>query len=485
MRSPPSRSVATCPRCSAGTLAPLTGICELCGYSSRALVAVAPAGSLVGRAREALADEFRLLEPLEEGPARAVFRAEERASGRAVLLTIEARADSGPVADQALRDAMALLGGLDHPHLVPVLRWGVTDGLRWTARAALDARPLRALLAERPLDARTARRVATQLTSALEYLHRRGLVHGAVGAEHVVMDAHGWVHLGEPALPGEGARGDGPAPAPEVERGETPTPAADQFALAALLVEALTGAPAAGAELPRQLADAGVPGPMAVALTRALREDPRDRFASLTDFVWALEHGGPTLTDARPRGRNSGQVMFIKDWSPAPDPARRQRAVRLTVQAVATVIVLGGVAFAVAPLLRPAQPVVTLSPAEATPVAPAPAGPVEEPAPVPVRPTPRGGAAASVRPAPATPTPATPAPAAEPARLVISTDPWGEILIDGRPAGNTPRTDLTLPPGEHLIRVVRDGFMPFERRVTVRSGETLRLTGIALQARAP
>ena len=43
-------------------------------------------------------------------------------------------------------------------------------------------------------------------------------------------------------------------------------------------------------------------------------------------------------------------------------------------------------------------------------------------------------------------------------RIAIS--PWGEVEVDGRPAGNSPPvTELSLPPGRHLI-VVRNTDLP-------------------------
>jgi hypothetical protein len=40
-------------------------------------------------------------------------------------------------------------------------------------------------------------------------------------------------------------------------------------------------------------------------------------------------------------------------------------------------------------------------------------------------------------------------------------------------------------PGEHRIRVVREGYQPFERVVSVAPGQQLRLTNIVLEAEQP
>lgn len=73
----------------------------------------------------------------------------------------------------------------------------------------------------------------------------------------------------------------------------------------------------------------------------------------------------------------------------------------------------------------------------------------------------------------------------EPGHLFVSATPWGQLFVDGQLIGNTPRANLALAPGAHTIRVVRDGFAPFERSLQVASGQVIRLTGIVLAPRQP
>lgn len=60
---------------------------------------------------------------------------------------------------------------------------------------------------------------------------------------------------------------------------------------------------------------------------------------------------------------------------------------------------------------------------------------------------------------------------AEPPGTVTVTSPAGpaQVTLDGAPAGRTPVT-LRLPPGPHVVRVVREGLAPFEQTLEVRSG---------------
>ncbi|MBI1722706.1 MAG: PEGA domain-containing protein, partial [Gemmatimonadetes bacterium] len=108
-----------------------------------------------------------------------------------------------------------------------------------------------------------------------------------------------------------------------------------------------------------------------------------------------------------------------------------------------------------------------------------------------VRPTPTSptrAASDSAAPSPAAPTRARraePGTASATGRLFVNATPWGQLFIDGQPVGNTPRANLEIPAGTHHIRVVRDGFEPFDRTIEVAAGQEVRLTGIVLVEHRP
>jgi hypothetical protein len=70
-------------------------------------------------------------------------------------------------------------------------------------------------------------------------------------------------------------------------------------------------------------------------------------------------------------------------------------------------------------------------------------------------------------------------------RLFVNATPWGELYLDGRLLGNTPKANLEILPGTHRLRIVRDGYEPYERTIEVAAGATLRITDIVLTERRP
>jgi len=64
--------------------------------------------------------------------------------------------------------------------------------------------------------------------------------------------------------------------------------------------------------------------------------------------------------------------------------------------------------------------------------------------------------------------------------LYVTSTPWADITIDGRPIGYTPVSELPVDVGTHRIRVERTGYEPFETTVSVARDERKRLPLVQL-----
>jgi hypothetical protein len=208
----------------------------------------------------------------------------------------------------------ALLGELDHPHLVRLIevvhqpRRGGSAGVALILDL-LEGGSLAALIARRgrlrPGEVVTA---IAPVAAALAHAHDNGVIHGDLSPGNIVFTAEGrpvLTDLGVARVLGETAAAE-VTPAyvdPTVARGAAPGPASDVFGVAAAAFHALTGvAPwnaatpadtlrvAADGHLPDmfELAPDAPPALMAV-VARGLAADPHDR-GSAAAFALDLRH---------------------------------------------------------------------------------------------------------------------------------------------------------------------------------------------------
>ena len=485
-----------CPRCSVAEISAETNQCVLCGYapgSGAVGLQVSPGVEFDERARRELELQFRIERLLRAGPRSLVFVARELESERKVAVKVIPR---GPVREAGLEDRFtrdaAAAASLDHPHIVPIYRFGSTTHLLWYSMKYIEGRSLADLLRENgPMDLQACLRIVEQIASALQYAHRRGITHGSVQPANVLVDAQEWALVTDfavgrllqriPVVASEDATPPGlEYVAPEESYARQPGPGADQFALAVLVYESLAGKPPARPPQTLVAARPDIPVTLADALLRAMNLQPTARFMSVLEFVSVLgtgDHPGGGLVPMpgrTPRPSSSQRVLFVDG------PSRSRRWLGITA-GLGLAFVAALAVYEMLPDAAPAPPAVVQQPVapppRATPAAPS-AG---APAPSPVRLEPRAPTTArptaTLRPAPP-PTRVV----VEQGRLFINSSPWGQLYIDGQLVGNTPQINLEVAPGTRRLRVTRDGFRPFEVEIQVAPGQEVRLTDIRLEA---
>lgn len=196
------------------------------------------------------------------------FTARERGARRpagASGLGASTRRPADPVVRRAVEAAQAAAGIPDHPRLDQVFDVFAEGGSLWVVSELVPARPLAALLAEKPLTPYRAAEVASDVLMALRVLHAHGWVHRNITARTVLVCDDGRVMLTGLAVGAaeEALCGYDPVPVteeqaqehrrqgPQPQRGqESPAGGGDPEAArrAAIEARAVGGLPAAGAE---------------------------------------------------------------------------------------------------------------------------------------------------------------------------------------------------------------------------------------------
>jgi eukaryotic-like serine/threonine-protein kinase len=262
---------------------------------------------------------YRVERTLGHGGMATVHLAEDTQLGRrvAVKRLADHLADDPEVRSRFVREAR-LAARLSHPNVVAVFDAGEEDTRPYIVMEYVEGETLADVLKrERRLDPDRAVEVALQACAALQHAHDAGLVHRDVKPGNLLVRRDGTVKIADfgIARAAEATQvtehgtvlGTAAYLAPEQARGESTSPAADVYALAAVLYEMLAGRPPfefdSLADLVR-LQERGVVEPpgaspeLDAVVLRALTTDPAARPASAAAFADELRAALATPADA-------------------------------------------------------------------------------------------------------------------------------------------------------------------------------------------
>ena len=268
---------------------------------------------------------------LGRGGMGVVYKARHRRLNRVVALKmLIAGAYAGPIERGRFQREAEAVASLHHANIVAVYDVGDHDGCPYYTMEILEGGSLAQALAGTPQPARQAASLLISLAEAVQVAHRAGIVHRDVKPANILLAADGTPKVadfglarhfeGESGLTLSGARVGTPSyMAPEQVNGKVGTigPAADIYALGALLYEMLTGRPPfrgeTAAETERQVLhdepvapsrlNTKVPRDPETICLKCLSKEPQRRYASaaaLADDLRRYTEGRPIR--ARPVG---------------------------------------------------------------------------------------------------------------------------------------------------------------------------------------
>jgi Protein kinase domain len=268
------------------------------------------------------------------GGMGVVYRATEVTLDRPVALKLIAPelANDDGFHERFLRESR-LAASLDHPGILPLYAAGEADGQLYIATRFVDGVDLRTLLARSgPLPAERALSLAEQVADALDAAHARKLVHRDVKPGNVLVDASDHCYLCDFGLTTQvgaggttvtgGLAGSLDYLAPEQIRHEHVDGRADQYALACVLYELVSGRPPFRRETEAQTLwahmqeEAGAireQPELDAVVARALAKDPDNRYESCIAFVEDARAAvglAPSPIVVRRRRRRAGRLLL-------------------------------------------------------------------------------------------------------------------------------------------------------------------------------
>lgn len=268
----------------------------------------------------------RLLRVVGEGGMGEVYLAEQlNAGNRAVAVkvvrpdTLSSQAeDVGDIRERFNRE-VKLAANAANPNILPVYYSGAEQDYLYIVMLYAEEGSLSDAVRGRsrrkltlPLDLPMATDIISQVASALQYIHDRGVVHRDVKPGNVLIHVEEDGHLRMMLADFGVARGPDSTNArtqvagtftymaPEQFEG-TFSPATDQYALAVMTYQLLAGRPPFEGELgtltrahmyeappPLRQFNQAIPAPVEAVIMRALSKDPAQRFPTVTAYARAL-----------------------------------------------------------------------------------------------------------------------------------------------------------------------------------------------------
>ena len=320
---------------------------------------------------------YVLVRQIGRGGMATVYLANDEKHGRSVALKLLHADAASALGGERFRREIEVVARLQHPHILPLYDSGEAGdardgaggrgGLLYYVMPLVSGETLRERIArEGPLKLEDVRRIVTDVSAALDYAHRNGVVHRDVKPANILVDAeHAMVAdfgIAHQALDGSADQltatgiviGTPQYMSPEQSTGSRDIDArTDIYALGCVLFEMLTGMPPyQGATVPNVVAKhlhapipsahalrADLPEAIDDVLARALAKEPAERFPSAREFsaavAAALDSSGsasaPSIPAATPRSAT---------------PARSRSRMRIALGGAVVVTVAGAVALA-------------------------------------------------------------------------------------------------------------------------------------------
>jgi serine/threonine protein kinase/uncharacterized membrane protein len=193
------------------------------------------------------------------------------------------------------------IAALQHPALLPLLDYGIYQGIPYLVSPNLALRSLRRRLANNVLiNTFTIGRYLDQIAAALDYAHEHGVFHGNLTLDSLFVRLNGQLIVADMGMrglleliaPGNSLAQSSKESAPEQFLGRPAGPYTDVYALGAILYQLLTGSPVFVGTTADEIADqhlfaavpplsqrrTDLPAGLDSILARALAKDPKQRY---------------------------------------------------------------------------------------------------------------------------------------------------------------------------------------------------------------
>ncbi|NWF70352.1 MAG: serine/threonine protein kinase [Chloroflexi bacterium] len=255
--------------------------------------------------------QYAILEEVGRGGMATVYRARQSSMNRIVAVKVLPPAlMHDPGFYERFQREVDVISHLEHPHILPIYDFGQFEGMPFIVMRYLGGGSLAQMIRRGPPPFDQLERPLTQVASALDYAHQKGIIHRDIKPGNIMLDENGNAYLSDfgiarvlgSNMTGSAVIGTPAYMSPEQAMGGPIDGRSDIYALGIVLFELLTGREPYQAETPMALVlkhinepmpparslRADIPNAIDAVIAIATAKEPENRFPSAADMARAF-----------------------------------------------------------------------------------------------------------------------------------------------------------------------------------------------------
>ena len=296
---------------------------------------------------QTLEDRYTIVNVIGQGGMATVYGAYDRVSGRSVAIKIlNKQLEQNPEQIKLFVNESTALSLLSHPNIVMVYNTAITSSIKYFVMEYVEGITLKSHIEHRgALPEREILYYASQILSALDYIHSKSIIHCDIKPQNIILLQNGSIKVADFGISrlnsmidakeekSDVAVGTVYYVSPEQAQGKTPKKASDLYSLGVMLYELITGTLPFYHENATEVAKMQIskePTPPSVyrrdmsvgleqIILRAMEKDPARRYASASEMlidINALRQNSKTVFGSEKSSKYKYIDRRIKDKTP-------------------------------------------------------------------------------------------------------------------------------------------------------------------------